>query len=35
MTIVESGWNVWVWLVVAISRREAWVVGVDGIYGCS
>ena len=23
MTIVESGWNVWVWLV-----------GVSGIYGC-
>ena len=23
MTIVESGWNVWVWLV-----------GVGGIYGC-
>ena len=33
-TIVESGWNVWVWLVGAVSRRWVWVVGVDGIYGC-
>ena len=27
MTIVESGWNVWVWLVVMVSRR--WVLLVE------
>ena len=34
MTIVESGWNVWVWLVGVVSRRRVWLVGVGGIYGC-
>ena len=34
MTIVESGWNVWVWLVGVVSRRWVWPVGVGGIYGC-
>ena len=28
MTIVESGWNVWVWLVGVVSRRWVWLVGV-------
>ena len=32
MTIVESGWNLWVWLVGIVSRRWVWLVG--GIYGC-
>ena len=32
--IVESGWNVWVWLVGVVSRRWVWLVGEDGIYGC-
>ena len=32
MTIVESGWNVWVWLVGVVSRRWVWLVGVGGIY---
>ena len=31
MTILESGWNLWVWLVGVVSRRSVWVVG--GIYG--
>ena len=34
MTIVESGWNVWVWLVGVVSRRRVWLVGVGQIYGC-
>ena len=34
MTIVESGWNVWVWLVGVVSRRWVWLVAVGGIYGC-
>ena len=34
MTIVESGWNVWVWLVGVVSRRQVWLVGEGGIYGC-
>ena len=34
MSIVESGWNVCVWLVGAVSRRRVWLVGVGGIYGC-
>ena len=25
---MESGWNVWVWLVVVVSRRWVWLVGV-------
>ena len=29
-----SGWNVWVWLVGAVSRRRVWLVGVGGMYGC-
>ena len=31
MTILESGCNLWVWLVDVISRRQVWLVG--GIYG--
>ena len=31
---MESGWNVWVWLVGAVSRRWVWLVGVGEIYGC-
>ena len=31
MTIVESGWNVWVWLVGVVSRRRMWLVGVGGV----
>ena len=31
MTILESGWNVWVWLVGVVSMRWVWLVG--GIYG--
>ena len=31
---MESGWNVWVWLVGVVSRRQVWLVGVGGIYGC-
>ena len=31
---MESGWNVWVWLVGVASRRWVWLVGVGGIYGC-
>ena len=30
MTILESGWNLWVWLVDVVSRRWVWLVG--GIY---
>ena len=28
---MESGWNLWVWLVGVVSRRWVWLVG--GIYG--
>ena len=28
MTIVESGWNVWMCLVGVVSRRRVWLVGV-------
>ena len=31
MTILESGWNLWVWLVGVVNRRWVWLVG--GIYG--
>ena len=31
---MESGWNVWVWLVGAVSRRRMLLVGVGGIYWC-
>ena len=34
MTIVESRWNVWVWLQGVVSRRWVWLVRVGGIYGC-
>ena len=34
MTIVESGWNVWVWLVGVVSRRWVCLAGEGGIYGC-
>ena len=30
--IMESGWNLWVWLVGVVSRRWVWLVGE--IYGC-
>ena len=30
--IGESEWNLWVWLVAAVSRRWVWL--VSGIYGC-
>ena len=29
---MESGCNLWVWLVDVVSRRQVWLVG--GIYGC-
>ena len=32
--MVESGWNVWVWLVGVVSRRRVWLVEVGGIYEC-
>ena len=31
---MESGWNVWAWLVGVVSKRRVWLVGVCGIYGC-
>ena len=31
---MESGWNVWVWLVGVVSSRRVWLVGEGGIYGC-
>ena len=31
---MESEWNVWVWLVGVVSRRQVWLVGEGGIYGC-
>ena len=31
---MESGSNVWVWLVDMVSRRRVWLVGEGGIYGC-
>ena len=27
VTIVDSGWNLWVWLVGMVSRRKVWFVG--------
>ena len=30
-TILECGWNLWVWIVGVVSRRWVWLVG--GIYG--
>ena len=30
MTIVESGWNVWVWLVGVVSRKQVWLVWLQG-----
>ena len=42
MIILESGWNLWVWLVDVVSRRWVWLVDVvsrrwvwlvGGIYG--
>ena len=32
MTIVESEWNLWVWLVGVVSMGQAVLVGVGGIY---
>ena len=34
MTIVESGWNVWVWLVGVVSRRWEWVESMGVATGC-
>ena len=34
VTLAESGWNIWVWLVGVVIRRQVWAVGVGGIYGC-
>ena len=31
---MESGWNVWVWLVGVMIRRRVSLVGVGRIYGC-
>ena len=31
---MESGWNVWVWLVGVVSKRLVWLVGVVGINRC-
>ena len=31
---MESGWNVWVWLVGVVSRRWVCLVGLGGICGC-
>ena len=28
---MESGWNVWVWVVGVVSRRWVWLVGVGGV----
>ena len=33
-TIVESGWNVWVWLVGVVSRRWVWLAGECVYSGC-
>ena len=30
---MESGWNVWVWLVDVVSRRRVWLVGVGESMG--
>ena len=35
MTIVESGWNLWVCLGSVANRRQVWQGGVGGIYGCA
>ena len=32
-TILESGWNLWVWLVGVVSRRRVWLVGGINGYG--
>ena len=32
MAILESGWNLWVWLVGVVSRRWVWLGGFYG-YG--
>ena len=34
MTIVESGWNVWVWLLDVVSRRWVWVKSMGVATGC-
>ena len=34
LTIVESGWNVWVWLVGVVSRRRVWVESMGVATGC-
>ena len=32
MTILESGWNLWVWLMGVVSRRWVWLGGIY-VYG--
>ena len=34
MTIVESGWNVWVWVVGVVIRRWEWVESMGVASGC-
>ena len=31
---MESGWNVWGWIVGVVSGKCLLLVGVGGIYGC-
>ena len=31
---MESGWNVWVWLVGVLSRRWVWVESMGVVSGC-
>ena len=33
MTIVEIGWNLWVWHMGVVSRMWMWLMGEGGIYG--
>ena len=30
---MESGWNLWVWLVGVVSRKWVWLVGGNYRYG--
>ena len=34
MTILESGWNLWVWLVGVVSRRWVESMGMVTMYRC-
>ena len=31
---MESGWNVWVWLVGVVSRRQVWLECIGVVIGC-